>query len=30
MKIMWSSSLMTMNVPDEDYVTFLSVNYKRT
>ena len=25
MKIMWPSYLLTMNVPDEDYVAFLSV-----
>jgi hypothetical protein len=30
MKIMWLSYLLTMNVPDEDYVVFLSVDYERT
>ena len=30
MKIMRLSSLLTMNVPDEDYVAFLSVDYERT
>jgi hypothetical protein len=30
MKIMRLSSLLTMNVPAEDYVAFLSVDYERT
>jgi hypothetical protein len=29
-KIMLISYLLTMNVPDEDYVVFLSVDYERT
>ena len=30
MKIVWLSYLLTMNVPDEDYVAVLPVNYERT
>jgi hypothetical protein len=30
MKIMWLSYLLTMNVPDEDYVAFLSDDNERT